>query len=657
MRHQLQFFIALVISVSVTAQTKQADSIKQLMQKEKNDSARILRHLDLIALYVANRDYLDDALSEINKLEQSNAFKNRASFKPWISFYKGILNWQENKYLESAIEYNKAIKLSEQLKGTTEVLKLRAKIYTSLGGTYSDMNDWENAQSNYQKALHFAGMLNDSSLQSKIYLNTAFIFIDYQDWNNAAINLLKSLSFVTAKDAKSTQVTLFSSLANAYTVLKQPQKAWIYILKSDSVLKAEPSPRSYMFNCFCRAEYFYEAGKQSTAFQYSKIGLVHAREYGDSIYVAVSLEQNARICRAMKMYKDAEHYIKESVRISDMFNYLGVRNMVYYEYMFLLDAMGNHKEAFKVSSKLIMLTDSLNIVMNNNRRIIDDAAFEAQQKEQKINNLQTENTLQQLNLQQKTFINYLLVAGAIVLLLLLILSFYSYRQKQKLQQQRINELETQQQLAATEAVLKGEEQERTRLAKDLHDGLGGMLSGIKYSFSHVKGNLILTPENAQAFERSMDMLDTSIREMRRVAHNMMPEALVKFGLDAALKDFCNDISLSGAIQINYQSSGIGNVTIDQTISITVFRIVQELVNNIMKHAAAKNALVQLNKFEGRLSLTVEDDGKGFDAELLKTVKSIGWMNIYNRVEFLKGTVDIKTKPGLGTSVLIEVALL
>jgi signal transduction histidine kinase len=78
-------------------------------------------------------------------------------------------------------------------------------------------------------------------------------------------------------------------------------------------------------------------------------------------------------------------------------------------------------------------------------------------------------------------------------------------------------------------VLKGEEQERTRIAKDLHDGLGGMLSGIKYSFNNMKGNLIMTPENSRAFERSMDMLDSSIKEMRRVAHNMMPR-LVRFGL-------------------------------------------------------------------------------------------------------------------------------
>ncbi|MBS1663811.1 MAG: sensor histidine kinase [Bacteroidetes bacterium] len=235
---------------------------------------------------------------------------------------------------------------------------------------------------------------------------------------------------------------------------------------------------------------------------------------------------------------------------------------------------------------------------------------------------------------------------------------WNFRQKRALQQQRIAELEIEKQLHFTEAVLKGEEQERTRLAKDLHDGLGGMLSGIKYGFNNMKGNLILTPETAQAFERSMDMLDSSIREMRRVAHNMMPEALVKFGLNTALKDFCNDITGSGALTVTYQSMGLEDgKPIDQTTSITIYRIVQELINNSLKHASAKTAIVQVSRGDNdTLSITVEDDGKGFDTTALKTSGGIGWTSITNRVEFLKGKWDIQSTPGKGTSVLIEIPL-
>jgi two-component system, NarL family, sensor kinase len=217
-----------------------------------------------------------------------------------------------------------------------------------------------------------------------------------------------------------------------------------------------------------------------------------------------------------------------------------------------------------------------------------------------------------------------------------------------------NQHKLQQQLFVTAAMLKSEEQERMQLAKDLHDGLGGMLSGIKYSFTSIKDNLSLTADNAQAFDRSMDMLDSSIKEMRRVAHNMMPEALVKFGLDTALKDFCNDIQQSTLLNISYQSMGLQNINLDQMVAITIYRIVQELVSNTMKHAVAKTAIVQLTKKGMQLFLTVEDDGKGFDTAIINKPTSMGWCNIINRVHFLKGKLDVDSQNGKGTSVQIEI---
>ena len=172
----------------------------------------------------------------------------------------------------------------------------------------------------------------------------------------------------------------------------------------------------------------------------------------------------------------------------------------------------------------------------------------------------------------------------------------------------------------------------------------------------MKGNMIMTENNVQSFERSIDMLDSSIREMRRVAHNLMPESLVKFGLDPALKDFCNDINSIGALKITYQSFGLEGKVIEQTISITIYRIVQELVNNIMKHAQARQAIVQVTTDAKQISITVEDDGKGFDPQKLDNGRGIGWINIRSRVDYLKGKIDTRSRSGEGTSVHIELSL-
>lgn len=169
----------------------------------------------------------------------------------------------------------------------------------------------------------------------------------------------------------------------------------------------------------------------------------------------------------------------------------------------------------------------------------------------------------------------------------------------------------------------------------------------------MKGNLDLSPENQHAFEKGIGMLDVSIKEMRRVAHNMMPEALMKFGLDTALRDFCNDINQSGALKVSYQSIGMQNRAMSQNTAIPVYRIIQELVNNVIKHAAASTAIVQLSHDSNLISITVEDDGKWFDPVASDKAKGIGWTNIRSRVEYLKGRFNIQSTPGQGASIHVE----
>lgn len=301
----------------------------------------------------------------------------------------------------------------------------------------------------------------------------------------------------------------------------------------------------------------------------------------------------------------------------------------------------------------IVADSLLNEELNRNTQEME-TRYGKEKNEMKIRELENKQQIQAYSIRQKNLLNILLVTGILAVILISVLAYRNNKQYQKLQQRRIQELETEQQLSAAEAVMKGEEQERTRLAKDLHDGLGGMLSGIKFSFQHMKENLVMTPENQQAFERSVDMLDSSISELRRVAHNMMPEVLLKFGLDKALQDFCNDINRSGVVHISYQSLNLEGKTIAQTTAINLYRIVQELISNILRHAAAREAIVQISYEETGMTLTVEDDGKGFNADDPANQAGAGWLNIRSRIGYMKGKLDIRSTPGKGTSVQIEV---
>jgi two-component system, NarL family, sensor kinase len=381
-----------------------------------------------------------------------------------------------------------------------------------------------------------------------------------------------------------------------------------------------------------------------------------SKTYNYNFGIAESLLQLGAVSILQKRYADAEQYLLPGIALAEQLHNFNTLNDGYKYMSDIYAVTGRYKQAYIYFQKYMQMNDSL-VDMESKKYIVElEKKYQTEKKESQIKQLEISDKVQQLTIRQKNNLNYILVFVAVTILIISILFYRTYKQKQKLQQQRIRELEKEKQLNATEAVLKGEEQERTRLAKDLHDGLGGMLSGIKYGLQTMKGNLIMTPDNTRAFERSLDMLDSSIREMRRVAHNMMPEALVKFGLDTALRDYCQDINQSGAIKVEYQSIGLQDATIEQTTAIALYRIVQELVGNILKHAAAKTAIVQITKTNDLLSVTVEDDGKGFDTNLLKQSRGIGWSNIQNRVEFLKGKLDVNTQPGKGTSVLIEVGL-
>ncbi len=166
-------------------------------------------------------------------------------------------------------------------------------------------------------------------------------------------------------------------------------------------------------------------------------------------------------------------------------------------------------------------------------------------------------------------------------------------------------------------MLEGQEQERGRLARDLHDGLGGLLSGTKLQLS------ILDTHRSENIEegisKSISQIDGAVEELRRVAHNLMPDLLMKYGLVAAIEEFALRMSNS-ALSIHTEFINYSN-SISEEKQLLIYRVIQELVNNAIKHAKASEIIIQISEEENILNLTVEDDGKGFDPASLDSKKN------------------------------------
>jgi signal transduction histidine kinase len=626
------------------------DSLLKILPTIKEDSAGVEFYINLGQQY---EGFQPELAKQYYK--KAGDISERISYKAgiirYIFNYTFVLNMQ-SRYDSGLVLNLRSVEIARELKDSL----LLGKALFNTGTSCRLLLKYDQAIQFYDEGRKVFESNNDSLLAARSYDILQLLYYNIDDYDKGIEYGEKSVKLLRTADDSVWLGTALNNLGMTYLKKKMYDKAELVFGEAMKIGERTGNSNVIASQMLNMGELDLQLGK------YEKLKTFFSRAL--ELFTQLQSDEGMVIAlRGLSIYHfyrkefiKARDYGLQSLEIANRANLLIEKKKTLETLSHVSFALHDVITGDKYLRTVNALSDTV-ISERIRKTVLEmESRFETRQKESRIRQLESDTRIKELTISRKNVFNYILIGGLGALLLISLLFFRNYRQKQKLQQKRITELETEKQLAAMEAVLKGEEQERTRLAKDLHDGLGGMLSGIKYSLNTMKGNLIMTPDNAQAFERSMDMLDSSIKEMRRVAHNMMPEALVKFGLDTALKDFCNDINQSGALKVNYQSIGLSDNVIDQTTAITVYRIVQELLNNTMKHAAARNAIVQVSKSNGLLAVEVEDDGKGFDAGILKKVKGIGWDNIQHRVEFLKGKVDVNSQPGKGTSVHFEINL-
>ena len=206
------------------------------------------------------------------------------------------------------------------------------------------------------------------------------------------------------------------------------------------------------------------------------------------------------------------------------------------------------------------------------------------------------------------------------------------------------------------AMLEGQEKERKRLAKEIHDGIGPLMSTLKLNIDSVKNEMEGTAETTiQKMENMEQLVQEVATDIRSISHALMPSALKDFGLIPTLEQLCNKVNAAEKVKVQFISNQL-NKKLKSKMELGLYRIAQELLNNALKYAQAKIIIIQLIGHQDQITLTVEDDGIGFDKEqlgqLLET--GIGLRNIKTRVQLLKGIFTLDTNPGHGVIATIEI---
>ena len=267
---------------------------------------------------------------------------------------------------------------------------------------------------------------------------------------------------------------------------------------------------------------------------------------------------------------------------------------------------------------------------------------------------ETERNLLELQNRQRLII--FLVTGFVALTIIALLAFYNYRarQQQKLQQQQLEVMDKEKESQHLRSMILGEENERKRVAQELHDGLGTLLATVKLHFNAVQDDLPVIPRLSN-YQKAYDLLDNACSEVRKISYNMMPGILQQYGLEYAVNDMCNSIGKTSKVDISFISYGLDR-ELEKYVEVSVYRIIQELLKNILKHAAAREVIVQMTIEDDNFNLIVEDDGKGFDPHDDSNRSGLGLKNIRSRVALLKGVLTIESTPGEGSTFTIDFPL-
>lgn len=548
----------------------------------------------------------------INKLNYAKSLNN-----------KGNAMMYNSEYYRSLVSFFESLKVFE--KENNE--KGQAGVLANIGLVYESIGDWDYALYYEKRAIAIKSKIKDSVGLANSLGNIGNLYINKEMPDSAILYQQHSLNINQAISNKAGISNALGNIGNAFRKKNMADSAIHYLLQAVQISKNLGNVQNHANFLNNLAESYLMNNDLVAAYQYAQDA---------STYVAEISDKEFRQQHYELMYR----YFKKAGNSAEAFRYLEKLNAV-------------NDSLF--DEKINIQNEKLSVeYAYNQKRLTDSLAFQSQLSSSEKKATASRNRF---------------IISTLLLLLAVSLAAIWYnrskllekknqlvQQNAAMQEQKISELEKEKQLLASQALLRGQEEERARLAKELHDGLGGLLSGVKHSIINTKENTLLTDDNSQLFERSVQMIDNSVKELRRVAHNMMPEALAKFGLSDAINDYCKTINASGAVQVIYQDFG-DTVKYDSSVETGVYRIIQELLNNVIKHSGGTQVLVQTICNADRISITVEDNGKGFDTVSLKDTPGTGWNNIRSRVDYLKGSIDINSETGKGSSVNIELPIL
>ncbi|WP_353780204.1 tetratricopeptide repeat protein [Winogradskyella sp. 3972H.M.0a.05] len=631
--------LCLCIAVSSFSQDRQTiiDSLKVVAKTTNNDSIKAATYGRLAWLTIntdikSARALVDTSFSLYKGINNDKGIA--------VSYYRyGVIDRVSGNFSSALESMDKYLSYVES---TADTINIANGLFQK-GVIYSLQGNYENSLKQYHRTYDIYEALGDSTAMGFTLNSMGIVYKNLKKYPEAIESYQKAVAIHEQKHDLNNLANVYNSIGSVYAEQHKNDLALEYYNRTLAIDKDIENNWGTAKVSKNIALIHIEEQQYNEALQFLNNALTIQEKHDFSGEKAETLMQLGTVYMALGDYRKSESYMKQA------FDYKVPSKKVYQDLHLqsykLYDALGDANKALFHHKKYTVYKDS--IFNENNIKNINALEFqyETEKKDkailqQQLQIEQNENALQK----KKTQYNYMTAIAAFFLLSAL-LTWLIYRQRQKRKNQEILTLKREHQIKTLETLIEGEEKERLRIAKELHDGVNGDLSAIKFKL------ISLQEMNNRVINEAVEMIDKSCQQVRAISHNLIPPSLESFSLIEATEMFCQNMDNSYDIKIDFHFIG-DSITLKKKEEVNIFRIVQELVTNSIKHSEASEINVQISHRDHSIFIIVEDDGKGFDVEKSES-RGIGLKNIQSRAEFLNAELDVISNDK-GTSFTIEI---
>ncbi|HIB38605.1 sensor histidine kinase [Mesonia sp.] len=535
----------------------------------------------------------------------------------------------------------------------------KGKHYYFLAEVYSAKDKSELALENYIKAKKL--FVEENAESNILDCNLALLGIinNQEGIDNNFESIEKEINdYIAKQDDPKAIYTINNRIASNYLDSDDNKKAIEFFYKNVELGNRVDQPK-FKALAFANISTVHSilTRNQDSALYYNNNSIKFLLQNPENNEIVSHLYNNrARIFQELGNYSEALKFYTKADSINLRENVGSTKRIYYNNLANLYEEMEDYENALNYYKKEKVINDSINQTEQNIAISEIQTKYETEKKEK-------ENAFLKNDIEKKKQTQ--LILWVVVILSIIIGAGISIliaksakrkqlvaKQKEKIRIQKIEKDLKEQELNSIDVLIAGQEKERQRLAENLHDNLGGTLAALKLNIQNLEQNQDNPNITEKSIKNSLNLIDDAYHSVRNMAHEKSHGVIASQGLLPAIKNFTQNIS-NEKLKIEIEHFGLKN-RLDNSLEIRIFRIIQELVTNIIKHAEASEASISLTNHNSTLNIIVEDNGKGFTNNSKK--RGVGIATIEKRIENLGGTLEIDSNPNRGSSIIINLPL-